>query len=153
MIFIQILDSFRFKTFANNKFHHWYKWVLISDKVENIVEKRENAGYQHFLLFAPWFQKVSFPGSLNVNIVCKELNTKRGVWHGQKEKCGVCNLEGMIWFSHEAEGFSRKCPLARHLKSQAFNPLPNDKLYRHIHFESTCRQQYKCDTDVEICFW
>ena len=31
--------------------------ISIFDKVENIVGKGENAGYQHFLLFPQWFQK------------------------------------------------------------------------------------------------
>ena len=29
-------------------------------RVENIVEKRENASYQHFLLFPQCFQKASY---------------------------------------------------------------------------------------------
>ena len=36
------------------------KIILVS--VENIVEKEENAGYQHFLLFLQCFQKASFMG-------------------------------------------------------------------------------------------
>ena len=32
--------------------------VFICDMVENIVGKGENAGYQHFLLFPQYFQKV-----------------------------------------------------------------------------------------------
>ena len=47
------------------------KFVLGS--VENIVEKGENAGYQHFPLF-PHFQKVSFSGSLKVGIVWHRFN-------------------------------------------------------------------------------
>ena len=39
------------------------------EKVENIVGKGENAGYQHFLLCPQGFQKASFTGSLNVGIV------------------------------------------------------------------------------------
>ena len=31
----------------------------VSDSVENIVRKGENAGYQHFLLFPQCFQEVS----------------------------------------------------------------------------------------------
>ena len=38
-------------------------------RVENIVGKGENAGYQHFLLFPQNFQKASFPGSLKVGIM------------------------------------------------------------------------------------
>ena len=42
---------------------------IISDRIENIVVKGENAGYQHFLLFPQCFQKASFPGLLNHVIV------------------------------------------------------------------------------------
>ena len=31
---------------------------LSLNRIENIVGKGENAGYQHFLLFPQWFQKV-----------------------------------------------------------------------------------------------
>ena len=39
------------------------------ERVENIVRKGENAGYQHFLLFPHSFQKASYTGSLKVAIV------------------------------------------------------------------------------------
>ena len=38
-------------------------------RVENKVEKGENAGYQIFFLFPQCFQKVSSPGLLKVVIV------------------------------------------------------------------------------------
>ena len=38
-------------------------------RVENIVGKRENAGYHHFLLFPQCFLKLSFPEVLKVGIV------------------------------------------------------------------------------------
>ena len=38
-------------------------------RVENIVEKGENAGYQHFLLLSQCFHKSSFTRSLTVGIV------------------------------------------------------------------------------------
>ena len=38
-------------------------------RVENIVGKEENAGYQHCLLFPQCFQKASFSGSLQVGIM------------------------------------------------------------------------------------
>ena len=47
----------------------------ISDWVENIVGKGENAGYQHFLLFPQCFQKASFSGSLKDGIVRKRANS------------------------------------------------------------------------------
>ena len=41
----------------------------VTDWVENIVGKGENAGYQHFLIFPQCFQKAFFPGLLKVGIV------------------------------------------------------------------------------------
>ena len=43
--------------------------ICVTDWVENIVGKGENAVYQHFLLFPQCFQKDSLPGSLKVGIV------------------------------------------------------------------------------------
>ena len=43
--------------------------IFICDRVENIVGKGENAGYQHFLLFPQCFQKALYPGSWKVGIV------------------------------------------------------------------------------------
>ena len=34
--------------------------ISVIEREENIVRKGENAGYQHFLLFPPCFQKPSF---------------------------------------------------------------------------------------------
>ena len=48
------------------------KFVL--DKIENIVGKEENAGYQHFLLFPHCFQKAISVGSLEVGIVWERVN-------------------------------------------------------------------------------
>ena len=36
--------------------------ISVSDGVENIVEKGENADYQHFLLFPQYFTKASLWG-------------------------------------------------------------------------------------------
>ena len=47
--------------------------IFVFDRVEDTVEKRENAGYQHFLLFPQCFQKSSFLGSLKVELCGKEL--------------------------------------------------------------------------------
>ena len=35
--------------------------ISLYDRVENIVGKGENVGYQHFLLFPQFFQKASIP--------------------------------------------------------------------------------------------
>ena len=37
--------------------------------LENIAEKGENVGFQHFPFFPQCFQKISFSGSLKVGIV------------------------------------------------------------------------------------
>ena len=39
------------------------------ERVENIVGKEENAGYQHFLLFSQCFKKLYFSGPLTGRIV------------------------------------------------------------------------------------
>ena len=43
--------------------------ICVFDRVENIVGKGGNAGYQHLLLFPQCFQKASSSGSLKVGIV------------------------------------------------------------------------------------
>ena len=39
------------------------KLKFVFERVENIVEKGENAGHQDFLLFPQCFQKTSYTGS------------------------------------------------------------------------------------------
>ena len=48
--------------------------IYVLDRIDNIVGKRENAGYQHFLLFPKCFQKSSCPKSLKVRIVWERVN-------------------------------------------------------------------------------
>ena len=45
-------------------------------RVENIVGKRENAGYQHFLLFPQCFQKVFLSGSFKIGLCGKKLSPR-----------------------------------------------------------------------------
>ena len=45
--------------------------ILVFDRVENIVEKGENAGYQHFLLFPRCFQRAFYPERLSWDIGVK----------------------------------------------------------------------------------
>ena len=47
------------------------KFVL--GRVDNIVGKGENGGYQHFLLFPQCFQKPSSTGLLKVGIVLQRV--------------------------------------------------------------------------------
>ena len=53
------LDRSKLKALADNKINYTEKLKFVLGRVENIMEKGENAGYQHFLLFPKCFQKVS----------------------------------------------------------------------------------------------
>ena len=50
----------KLKAFAYDKINLTQKLKFVLEKVENIVGKGENAGYQHFLLFPQCFQNPSF---------------------------------------------------------------------------------------------
>ena len=62
----EISDLSKLNAFANDKSNVTQNLKFVLGRVENIVGKGENAGYQHFLLFLQCFQKPSFSGSLKV---------------------------------------------------------------------------------------
>ena len=51
--------------------------ISVFDRVENIVGKGENAGYQHFLLFPQCFQKASYPDRSKGVIVWERVNDRQ----------------------------------------------------------------------------
>ena len=53
------------KAFADDKFSIAKMKISFFDRVENIVGKGENAGYQHFLHFPQCFSKPSSFGVIN----------------------------------------------------------------------------------------
>ena len=55
----KILDLSKLKAFADGNLYVNHKLKFGLGRVENIVGKGENAGYQHFLLFPQCFQKAS----------------------------------------------------------------------------------------------
>ena len=55
------LTLYKLKAFADDKINATKMIISVSDRVENIVGKGENAGNQHFLLFPQCFEKASFP--------------------------------------------------------------------------------------------
>ena len=65
----KILDWSSLKAFAVYKILMNKKLKFDMGRVENIVGKGENAGYQHFLLFPQCFQKATFAGLLKFGIV------------------------------------------------------------------------------------
>ena len=47
----KIIDQSILKVFSDNKVNVTEKFQVVLERVENILGKGENAGYQHFLLF------------------------------------------------------------------------------------------------------
>ena len=62
-------DQSKLKALADDKINVTQKLKFVSGRVENILGKGENAGYQHFLLLPKCFQKSSSSGSLKIEIV------------------------------------------------------------------------------------
>ena len=60
----KILNQSKLKSIADDKINVIQKVNFDLRRIENIVRKRENAGYQHFLLFPQCFQKLSSCRSL-----------------------------------------------------------------------------------------
>ena len=70
-----ILDWPKLKAFADDNSNVAAKMMIsFYDRVENIVRKGENAGYQHFLLFSQCFQKAFSTSSLKAGIVWQNVN-------------------------------------------------------------------------------
>ena len=59
----------KFNPFTDKKLNIANIMIFVIDQVENIMGRRENAGYQHFLLFQKFFQKASSSGLLKVGLV------------------------------------------------------------------------------------
>ena len=57
----KILDWSNLKAFADDNINVAEMMISLSDRIENIVGKGENAGYQHFLLFPQCFPNTFFP--------------------------------------------------------------------------------------------
>ena len=69
----KILDLSKLKAFADDKINVNWKLLSYYQKVENIVENKEqNAGNQHFLLFPQCFPKIPW-GSLKPGFCCMNV--------------------------------------------------------------------------------
>ena len=55
----KILDVTKLKAFADDKLSIARMMIFLLDTVESTLGKRENAGYQHFLLFLQYFLRPS----------------------------------------------------------------------------------------------
>ena len=65
----QISDWSKLQAFADDKLNVTQNIKVVFLRIENIVGKEENAGYQHFLLFLQYFQKVFSSRASKVVIV------------------------------------------------------------------------------------
>ena len=70
----EIFNWSKLKKIANDKIDVTQKLKFDFGRIENIVGKGENAGYQHFLLFPQCFQKALVSESLKAVIL----------WYGVK---------------------------------------------------------------------
>ena len=63
----------KLKAFADDKLNVAQKLKFALGRVENMMGKGENAGYQHFLRFRQCFQKAFFSGVSKVSLCGKGL--------------------------------------------------------------------------------
>ena len=66
----KIFDSTKFKAFADDKINIAQMMISVFDRVENIVGRGGNAGYQPLFLFPQCFQKLSFLGGYLKSRLC-----------------------------------------------------------------------------------
>ena len=102
--------------------------ISLSDRVENIVGKEENAGYQHFLFFPQCFQKASFSGSLKVGIVWQRFNKQQLLRLVQTESMcrrqNKCNLKTEIllrWEENMAGKGNKRAMMALDRSPESFS--------------------------------
>ena len=82
----KILELSELKGFADYKINMTQKWKFVLERVENIVGKGENAGYQHFLLFPQCFPKgFFFRGVTCQDCVVKGENITKVNWLPENE--------------------------------------------------------------------
>ena len=56
----KVLAWFKFKAFADDNLSVAKMMISVFDRTENIVEKGENTGYQHFLFFLQCLEKTFY---------------------------------------------------------------------------------------------
>ena len=70
----KILGLPKLKAFADDKLSVNQNVKVVFHRIENIVGKEENAGYQHFLLFPQCFQKAFSSNASKIVIVWLRIN-------------------------------------------------------------------------------
>ena len=79
----KILGLPKFKTFADDISNVTQNIKVVFHTIENIVGKKENAGYQHFLPFPQCFQK-AFYSSVSKVVICGNRLTKQHIFRHVK---------------------------------------------------------------------
>ena len=70
----EILDWSKLKAFGDDNIKVSKKMIFVFDKVENIVEKGQNAGYQRFLFSLNVLKRLFTWGHLKLGLCGKEIN-------------------------------------------------------------------------------
>ena len=73
----KFLDWSKLKAFANDKIKVTEKMKFVLERVENIVGKGENSGYQHFLLFPQCSQRLHFEGLRKLGFCGEESKSQQ----------------------------------------------------------------------------
>ena len=124
------------KAFADDKTHVTEKLKFVLGGAENIMGKRENAGYHHFLLFTYCFQKLFHLGHLKVRIVWERV--KQGINPFPNKPWFLCpqykSFENTVEKKEEIA-----CNKQFILFPQRF--LPFWRTFCHFHQTSNCRLQ------------
>ena len=94
----KILDQSKLKALADETINVNKKLKLVLGRVENILGKAENAGYQHFLLLSKCFQKPPSSGSLKVGIVWQRVKfiTSMGSMVLSLSILGACGISYIV---------------------------------------------------------
>ena len=112
----KILDLSKLKAFADDKIIETQKLKIKLRRVENIVRKGENTGFQHFLFFPQCFQKASYSGLRSRDCVVKNLQSKKHC--GKRRKCLLPAFYPI--FHNVIKGFYRRL----------VNPFPNKRGFK-----------------------
>ena len=102
-------------------------------RVENIVGKGENAGYQHFLPFPQCFQKPSLSGSLKVGIVWErvkpcENETVKSIYSCQPASTVQTSIGNFFFIFFMSKN----------------NSLPDDQIFDWSKLKQTADNSLKC---------
>ena len=127
---------------------------LVFDRLENIVDKGENASYQHFLLLTHCFQQVSSSGSWKSrNCVLKDQIVNNGVGVPILKCCCCCFNQELATPEAFYENPSRVWEFYHYRREVMGSKEPNKVKLSLTHYQTTnfrlfqtervCRRQFQ----------